>query len=260
MSEQVDVIIPFSEAYTPTHMLEEAIDTVEQQSVPTNIHIIEDQNQKGPAWARNKGIEQSSSRFLGFLDADDLWKPDKLERQLETLSKTNSGICVEGEEMSSDDFIQGLLVGDIESLTSSILVDRKTAKDLKFNESLSRFEDHLFIIQQAANDGVCFCEDLVEIRKHKSGLSSEGTSENKFESRMQIYNILKHDSTISTDLLESYKGQSLYKRGISLRKEQEYYQSLKYLSSSMKISVNYYNLRAFLALPIFFILDKINID
>lgn len=36
----------------------------------------------GPAAARNMAIEAAGGRFLAFLDADDLWLPQKLERQL----------------------------------------------------------------------------------------------------------------------------------------------------------------------------------
>ena len=35
--------------------------------------------------ARNRGIEQSSGDFVTFLDADDLWEPEKLEEQLKSL-------------------------------------------------------------------------------------------------------------------------------------------------------------------------------
>jgi glycosyltransferase involved in cell wall biosynthesis len=40
------------------------------------------QSNKGPATARNLGLSMATGDLVAFLDADDLWHPEKLERQL----------------------------------------------------------------------------------------------------------------------------------------------------------------------------------
>jgi glycosyltransferase involved in cell wall biosynthesis len=41
----------------------------------------------GVSVARNRGIQHASGDFISFIDADDLWMPDKLQLQLEALQK-----------------------------------------------------------------------------------------------------------------------------------------------------------------------------
>jgi glycosyltransferase involved in cell wall biosynthesis len=40
---------------------------------------------RGLAESRNRGIERSGGEFISFIDADDMWTPDKLELQLKAL-------------------------------------------------------------------------------------------------------------------------------------------------------------------------------
>ncbi|MBI9051227.1 MAG: glycosyltransferase [Anaerolineaceae bacterium] len=51
------------------------------------------QENGGQASARNTAIRASSGNILAFLDSDDLWLPQKLEKQLRAMSRQNTDWC-----------------------------------------------------------------------------------------------------------------------------------------------------------------------
>lgn len=55
------------------------------------IHIEAKERNSGIADTRNQCIKRAQGQFLAFLDADDLWHPDKLERQLRFMTDKNIG-------------------------------------------------------------------------------------------------------------------------------------------------------------------------
>lgn len=57
-----------------------------------NWRIIRQRNQ-GQAIARNIGIEQAAGEFLAFLDADDLWPPNKLSSQVAALKENPRAVA-----------------------------------------------------------------------------------------------------------------------------------------------------------------------
>lgn len=101
---QVSVIIP---AHNAAPFLKETINSVLNQSRPAfEIIVVDDgssdntadvvapfgtrvtyfkQANAGASVARNRGVEASRGAFIAFLDADDLWTPDKLRVQLEAM-------------------------------------------------------------------------------------------------------------------------------------------------------------------------------
>jgi len=234
----VSVIIPYSDKHTPAEMLAEAKASAKAQTVPVNIILVRDSEQQGPAWARNRGLERAKSRYVAFLDADDLWKENKLERQLNRMSETGAGLCVEGETKSTEEYIQGVFIGGIHSITSSILVDTNRV-DVTFEESLERLEDWLYTMEAASEAGVCFCEDIVEIRKHDSGLSSEG-SLGLIVSQLEQYGELALNRVPETrPHRNKFYRDYHFLRGRHLHAESQYVEAIKAFVSALKQEIHY---------------------
>jgi len=55
----------------------------------SRIKLIKLEKNSGPAVARNRAIEEANGRYIAFLDADDLWMPEKLKKQINFMSVNN---------------------------------------------------------------------------------------------------------------------------------------------------------------------------
>lgn len=56
------------------------------------VRIVRLTTNAGPAGARNSGVAAAQAPWIAFLDSDDLWRPDKLDRQLELLRELDPSI------------------------------------------------------------------------------------------------------------------------------------------------------------------------
>ena len=55
----------------------------------SRIKVYKNEYNSGAAVSRNKAIEVSQGEYLAFLDSDDLWMPEKLEKQLKFMQENN---------------------------------------------------------------------------------------------------------------------------------------------------------------------------
>lgn len=53
-------------------------------------HVLE--SNSGAAVARTRGMELATGQYIAFLDSDDLWRPEKLDRQIAFLNRTGGTI------------------------------------------------------------------------------------------------------------------------------------------------------------------------
>lgn len=76
----------------------ELVNNIRQKQPDLPLRIIRQKNQ-GLSGARNTGIRESNSEFIGFLDGDDVWLPNKAQRHLsEMLEDKSIGISFSNSE------------------------------------------------------------------------------------------------------------------------------------------------------------------
>ena len=83
-----------------------------------NIHHTKLLKNQGAAHCRNHATKDAKGKYIAFLDADDRWLPNKLERQLNVMSDTNCAVChTSYEHINEDGEVTGKKINAIQKLT-----------------------------------------------------------------------------------------------------------------------------------------------
>jgi glycosyltransferase involved in cell wall biosynthesis len=155
------------------------------------------QENRGAGAARNRGIRESDTNLIAFLDADDEWEPHFLQEQLDLMHTYRFGAVYANGQIVGDSPLCGMRFMDsapsegpvtVEALisqrctvlTSAVLTRRKALLDVGlFDEELRRGQDFDMWVRLAAA-GTTFAYTtvpLVKRRIHSQNLSGDRISE-----------------------------------------------------------------------------------
>lgn len=170
------------------------------------IHILSKEN-GGAARARNYGLTQATGRFIAYVDADDLWSEDKLEKQLAFMEKKDAAFCFTGYEFADEFGVgNGKVVRVPETLvykqalknttifTSTVMFDtHKIAKE-ELHMPIIKSEDTAlwFKVLRTGITAYGLDENLVRYRRMGGTLSS-----NKLEALRRIWNLYRKSEKLS---------------------------------------------------------------
>ncbi|MFM8251419.1 MAG: glycosyltransferase family 2 protein [Planctomycetota bacterium] len=181
----ISVVIP---CYNAERFIRQTLESVLRQShLPLEIIVVDDgstdnsaalasslddlvrverQRNQGESVARNRGMEMARGEWIALLDADDIWYPQKLQKQVEAWQSSapdvicfysdfnrfcdeqDLGVVIRPELHREDDYrIQMLCNSDAAILPSASLFPRELGLAIQFPEETRYGEDMMFFSQ-----------------------------------------------------------------------------------------------------------------
>jgi teichuronic acid biosynthesis glycosyltransferase TuaG len=167
----------------------------------SRVRLIRQEKNNGAARSRNRGLREADGRYIAYLDADDLWVPEKLEKELAFMEEKQAAFAFTGYEFADEN---GKGLGKVvrvpeiltykEALknttifTTTVMFDTEKI-DKKFLEMpIIKSEDTALWWKVLRSGYVAYGldENLVRYRRAGKSLSS-----NKLEAMRRIWNLYR---------------------------------------------------------------------
>ena len=204
----VSVIMP---AYNCAHMIADSLDSALAQQIPLEVIVLNDcspddldsamepylsdprvlylKNDRnlGVAETRNRGVAMARGDYIAFLDSDDIWAPDKLQKQLKRLEETGCVLCSTARElMTPDGDLTGYIIPVSTEFTyadirlhnqincSSVLLRTEVAREFPMHHD-DCHEDYLMWLEvlEKYGKGCAVNEPLLKYRLTTTGKSGK---------------------------------------------------------------------------------------
>lgn len=166
------------------------------------IRILRQTVNGGAAKARNKSMQAATGRFIAYLDADDIWKPDKLEKQVQFMIEKECGFSCTSYEVIDDEgkalkkyvhmlpkvdyagFLTNNLLQTVGIMVDTTIVDKKylVMPDIRRRQDAATWLN----ILKAGFECYGLDEILAEYRRATNSLSSD-----KFKAAKGIWHLYR---------------------------------------------------------------------
>ena len=226
MLELISIVMP---AYNAAQYIEQSIESVLKQSYTNweliivadcsiddtykiveklciteeRIKLFRMNENSGVAMARNFAISMSRGKYIAFLDSDDLWLPDKLEKQLNLMQEKKAVISYTAyrqfsmekvgnlvsvpEQVTYKQLLKGNVIGCL-----TVMLDKERLGNLQMKKA--RHEDYILWLDILKKGNIAYGlqEDLARYRKSETSLTS-----NKKRSALWTWQVYRQHQELS---------------------------------------------------------------
>lgn len=232
MGDLISIIVP---VYNAENFIEETMDCVRAQTYPDwelllvedcssdntvtlirqymekaqdpRIRLLRQPSNMGAARARNRGVKEANGRYIAYLDADDLWMPEKLEKELAFMKEKGAAFAFTGYEFADENgkgmgkvvhvpakltYRQALSNTTIFTTTVMFDLERLSREQLEMPVIKSEDTALWFRVLRSGVTAYGLDENLVKYRRPGKSLSS-----NKLAALRRIWNLYRKEEGLN---------------------------------------------------------------
>ncbi len=131
----------------------EKIENFLQKYPDSRIILLKNKKNEGAAFSRNQGTKAAKGRYIAFLDADDIWLSDKLEKQLSFMKDKEAGFVFTAYEFGDE---KAVGTGKIVHVPPSLSYEEALSRTVIFTTTVlidtKKIEKELLLMPQVPSE------------------------------------------------------------------------------------------------------------